>query len=133
MSTPPLKRILSVEDEADIREILRLALESVGGFRVAMCSSGAEALQTAARFRPDLVLLDVRLPDMDGPLILKALRRLPETADTPVIFLTAKLGARDLERYRNLGALDIVTKPFDPMQLPGEILHVWRRHHGEPY
>ncbi len=128
---PALRRILSVDDEADIREILTLTLESVGGFQVAVCGSGAEAIETAPGFAPDLILLDVRMPEMDGPMTLQALRRLPQTAHTPVIFLTAKVGLDDIERYRSLGALDIIVKPFDPMRIPQQILEAWRRHQGQ--
>jgi CheY-like chemotaxis protein len=126
-----LRRILSVDDEADIREILALALEVVGGFQVALCGSGTEAIEMAPGFAPDLILLDVRMPDMDGPMTLQALRRLPQTAHTPVIFLTAKVGMDDIDRYRRLGALDVIVKPFDPMRIPDQILGAWRRYHEQ--
>ncbi len=126
---PTLSRILSVDDEADIREVLGMALREVGGFEVVMCGSGAEAIEQVPVFRPDLILLDARMPQMDGPLTLEALRRLPHTATTPVIFLTAKVGIDDLERYGRLGAVGIVTKPFDPMLISEQITRTWRRYH----
>ncbi len=90
----PLCRILYVEDEPDIRAIAQMALEAVGGFSVIGCASGSEALSAAATAQADLLLLlDVMMPGMDGPDTLKALRALPATANTPVIFMTAKVGA----------------------------------------
>lgn len=129
MSRPPLSRILYVEDEADIREIVQLALSSVGGFQVEPCASGPEALEKAAGFKPDLILLDVMMPEMDGPRTLHELRQLPDTIDTPVIFMTAKVQSQDLAHYRRLGALDVILKPFDPMMLSGDIDRIWSEHH----
>ena len=82
-----LKKILHVEDEPDIREIALLALETVGGFSVESCGSGDEALEKAPGFMPDLFLMDIMMPGMDGPATLVELRKMPEFADTPVIFI----------------------------------------------
>jgi len=123
-----LARILYVEDEPDIREIVRLSLENVGKFTVAVCDSGKAAIEVAPSFKPDLVLLDIMMPDMDGTRTLQALRALPQTARTPVIFFTAKVQPGDLEQYRQLGALDVIFKPFDPMRLPADIKRIWARH-----
>jgi len=125
-----LTRILCVEDEPDIRAVARLALESVGGFTVAVCSSGQEAIDTLASFKPDLVLLDVMMPGMDGPSTLEALRRLPAGGDVPVIFMTAKVQPKELEHYRQLGAWDAIPKPFDPMTLSNAIRDIWNSHHA---
>jgi two-component system OmpR family response regulator len=121
-------RILYVEDEADIRTVAKMALEAVGGFEVIECASGSEALAAAPVARADLILLDVMMPEMDGPTTLRALRAMPETAATPVIFMTAKVQAAEIAQYRSLGALDVIPKPFDPMQVSEEILRIWRRH-----
>src|SRR5438128_2029593 len=118
MATLPLKRILIIEDEPDIQAVAQLALELVGGFTVAVCGSCREALATAPAFAADLILLDVMMPGMDGPTTLKALRAIPSTAATPVIFMTAKVQPQEVERYKELGALDVIPKPFDPMSLP---------------
>lgn len=130
--TRQLSRILYVEDEPDIREIVRLSLETVGRFTVAVCDSGTAAIQVAPSFRPDLVLLDVMMPDMDGTSTLQALRALPQTAETPVIFFTAKVQPGDLEHYRRSGALDVIFKPFDPMRLPTDIKRIWAQHFERP-
>ena len=130
MPAPPLTRILMVEDEPDIRMIARLALENVGGFTVRVASSGADALKEAPGFAPDLILLDVMMPGMDGPTTLKALRATPALAATPVVFVTAKVQPAEVAHYRSMGALDVIAKPFDPMTLAETIRQVWAEHHG---
>ncbi len=120
-----LRKILYIEDEADIQTIAKIALESVGGFEVLVCGSGAEAIHQAPEFGPDLILLDVMMPGMDGPDTLEALHRLPETKDTPAVFLTAKALPSEVERYKELGALDIIAKPFDPMKLADQVKEIW--------
>ncbi|MBA2964400.1 MULTISPECIES: response regulator [Ramlibacter] len=125
--TPPLQRVLYVEDDADIRTIAVLALETVGGLQLRACASGAEALEAAAGFAPDLLLLDVMMPGMDGPTTLQRLRELPGTARTPVVFMTAKMQASEIEHYLSLGALGVITKPFDPMALAVQVQDLWRQ------
>ena len=120
-----------VEDEADIQTIAKLALESVGGFTVEICSSGLEAIQTAPTVAPDLILLDVMMPGMDGLETFKALREIPELADTPVIFMTAKVQPHEVAQYKETGVLDVVAKPFDPMTLSDTITSIWEQHRGE--
>ncbi|MCH7539004.1 MAG: response regulator [Proteobacteria bacterium] len=127
MTTPPLTRILYVEDEPDIQAIARLALETIGGFTVEICSSGSAAIEAAPRFAPDLILLDVMMPGMDGIDTLKALREIPQTVTTPVIFMTAKVQKQEIERYKELGAVDVIPKPFDPMTLAAVIKDIWQR------
>ncbi len=128
-----LRRILLVEDELDIQMVARLALEDIGGFEVETCGSGFEALEIAPRFRPELILLDVMMPAPDGPATLKALERNPETASIPVVFVTAKAQSHEVEEYLQLGAVDVIVKPFDPMTLADRIREIWRRHHqGRP-
>src|SRR6476660_364536 len=112
---PALRTILVVEDEPDIRTIVKAALEMVGGMKVRACESGAEALAAVAEFKPQMVLLDVMMPDMDGPGVLARLRENPGTAAIPVVFLTAKAAPSEIQRLRALGAADVLTKPFDPM------------------
>ncbi|HEY8605991.1 MAG TPA: response regulator [Noviherbaspirillum sp.] len=128
MKRPPLNDILYVEDDPDIRTIAQLALETVGGFRLRICSSGSEALDAVDQgYRPDLVLLDVMMPGMDGPTTLAALRGLPATAETPAVFMTAKVQAGEIASYRSLGALGVVAKPFDPMQLAQQVRALWEQ------
>ena len=120
-----LQRILYVEDEPDIRAVAQMALEAVGGFTVIACASGQAALQAAPEARADLLLLDVMMPGMDGPSTLKALRAMPATAGTPVIFMTAKVQTAEVALYKGLGALEVIPKPFDPMELSAQIRQIW--------
>jgi two-component system, OmpR family, response regulator len=122
-----LKRILYVEDESDIRTVTAMALEAVGGFTVISCDSGKEALATAPDANADLILLDVMMPGMDGLATLSALRGLSQTADTPVIFMTAKVQASEIQHYMRLGATDVIAKPFDPMMLSAQIGEIWQK------
>jgi CheY-like chemotaxis protein len=128
MTDNALSRILHVDDEPDIREVARLALEEVGGFTVESCSSGAQAIKKAPTFSPDVILLDVMMPSMSGPEVLKALRALPETSEIPVIFMTAKVQAREIEALTELGAIGVIEKPFDPMMMSGQVTQIWDRH-----
>jgi two-component system, OmpR family, response regulator len=123
--TKPLNRILYVEDEPDIRMVAQMALQAVGGFTVIACASGQEALDAAPGAGADLLLLDVMMPGMDGPTTLKGLRGLPATATTPVIFMTAKVQAAEVAVYKGLGALEVIPKPFDPMELSTQIQRIW--------
>jgi len=112
--------VLYIEDEADIREVAEFALEDEG-FVLTPCVSGQEALDKAEALTPDLILLDVMMPGMDGPTTLSRLRELPQLADTPAIFMTAKVQASEVGQYMAMGALGVISKPFDPMTLADEI------------
>lgn len=120
-----LKKILYVEDEKDIQAIARMALEMVGKFTVRACSSGAEALAAIAEFKPDLILLDVMMPDMDGPTTLARLREHPSGAGIPAVFMTAKVQAHEIENLKQAGAAEVIAKPFDPMTLSDSIRRIW--------
>ena len=125
-----LKKILYVEDEADIQKIAKLALETVGGFEVMICGSGAEALEKAPAFALDILLLDVMMPGMDGPDTLVELMKIETLKDTPSIFLTAKALPDEGTRYRDLGALGVIPKPFDPMALADKVKEIWKNRNG---
>jgi two-component system OmpR family response regulator len=124
---PPatLKRLLLVEDDPDIRNLVSLALGDVAGYTIKACTSASQALDAAPSFRPDLILLDVMMPGADGLAALKGLRRLDATRDTPVVFMTAMAQSDDLARYRKLGCLGVIAKPFDPMALAGTLEALW--------
>jgi len=122
-----LQKILYVEDEPDIREVAQLALAAVGGFQMEVCASGEEALARVEAFAPDLILLDVMMPGMDGPTTLSRLRERAELADIPVIFMTAKVQPQEVAQFRSLGAIDVIPKPFDPMHLAEQVREIWRR------
>lgn len=112
----PLK-IMYVDDEDDIREIAVLALEFDPDFSVKSCASGSEAVAIAADWLPDLILLDVMMPGMDGPETLECLKQAAETASIPVIFTTARTQPEDIDRFMSLGAAGVISKPFDPLSL----------------
>jgi len=112
-------RILYVEDEDDIRQVAIYALED--DFVIEPCSSGQEALDKAAVFKPDLVLLDVMMPSMDGPTTLEELKKITGMETVPVVFLTAKVQAGEIDELKAFGAVDVIAKPFDPMTLGDQI------------
>ena len=126
----PLQTILLVEDDPDIQEIARLSLESFGGFTVELCSTGREAVERAPGLAPDLILLDVMMPGMDGAETLAALRTLPALSATPVVFMSAKARAEEVRRFKDLGAVDVITKPFDAVALPDRVRAIWEGLHG---
>lgn len=122
-------KILFADDEADIRTIVQIALEDIGGFTVDFCASGAETLNKAKKFFPDLIILDMMMPDMDGITTLKALYADKQLAKIPVIFMTAKIQHHEIEQYRKLGAIGVIAKPFDPIKLAAEIRQIWNENH----
>ncbi len=117
-------KILLVDDEADIRKIAKLSLEAVGKHQTVMASTAAEGLALAASEQPDLIIMDVMMPEMDGVTALAALRRDPATAHIPVIFMTAKVQRFETNEYVGLGAVGVICKPFEPMSLPAEIKRI---------
>jgi CheY-like chemotaxis protein len=114
-------RVLHVDNEPDIREIVQLSLGVDPDLTVRSCPSGGDALAAAAVWSPDLILLDVMMPLMDGPTTLTHLRQSPRTADIPVVFMTARAQPRELEHFVSLGAEGVIAKPFDPMTLAAAV------------
>jgi two-component system, OmpR family, response regulator len=116
-------RVLYVDDEADIREITVMSLGLDAEIETRAAESGAEALELLARgdWQPDLIILDVMMPGMDGPTTLAKLRTFSATAETPVIFMTARAQAFERDRLMKLGALGVIPKPFDPMGLARQL------------
>ena len=116
-------RILHVDDEPDIREIVGLSLGLNPDFQVRACESGAQAIDAASEWSPELILLDVMMPHMDGPTTLSQLRKNPKTSAIPVLFMTARAQAREIEQFIALGAQGVISKPFEPMTLADEVSH----------
>jgi len=123
-------KILLVDDEEDIRKIGRLSLEAVGKFQAVFASSGVEALKVAWDERPDLILMDVMMPEMDGPTVVAKLQLIPELQAIPVVFMTARVQRAEIDHYLALGAIGVIPKPFDPMALPGQIRQILASHRG---
>ncbi|HEY0160621.1 MAG TPA: response regulator [Thermoanaerobaculia bacterium] len=114
-------KILVIDDEEDVRYIVRISLGRLGGMTVLEAADGAEGLELAKRERPAYILLDMMMPGMGGASVFHALRAAPETANIPVVFLTAATRAYDVERMKDLGAKGVISKPFDPLRLGEEI------------
>ncbi len=125
----PLRRILCVDDEDDILEVVRLCLEMLGGFEVFCCQGGREAVEKISAIRPDLVLLDVMMPGMDGPATLLELQKSSVDRTVPVVFMTARIRSTEAEEYMQLGASGVVAKPFDPAMLASDIARIWANLH----
>lgn len=125
-----LARVLYIEDEPDIQEIASMALKMVGGLSVKICSSGEEALTEVEAFAPDIILLDVMMPNMDGISTLAELRKIPALSSTPIVFMTAKIQPNEIENYITLGALGAIAKPFDPMTLTDQVRAFWNQRHN---
>jgi CheY-like chemotaxis protein len=115
------KRILIIDDEDDIREVAELTLEVVGGWEVSTASSGTQGLAKAAAEQPDVILLDIMMPEMDGVATLQKLRANPATQHIPVIFLSAKTHLVDWHRFTELGVRAAIAKPFNPMTLAAQV------------
>uniref|UniRef100_A0A486XNY2 Two-component response regulator n=1 Tax=Rheinheimera sp. BAL341 TaxID=1708203 RepID=A0A486XNY2_9GAMM len=117
-----LERVLHVEDDESIRMVAEIALTDVAGFTLLSCEGGKAALAQVEAFSPQLILLDVMMPEMDGLQTLAALRQLPGIVKVPVVFMTAKIQQAEKQRYLDAGAIGIIEKPFEPMEL-GEMLN----------
>jgi CheY-like chemotaxis protein len=121
------KHILLVDDEQDIREVIALSLQAIGGWRVSSAADGSSAILMARAEQPDAILLDVMMPGLDGPATVRRLREEPRTRDIPVILLTAKTQGADRRRYAQLGVAGTLSKPFDPLTLTEQIATILGR------
>lgn len=120
-----LKTVLYVDDEPDIREVVQMSLGLVESLDIHVCESGMQALEVLPGLKADLVLLDVMMPGMDGPTTLTQLRATPELAHLPVVFVTAKAMPQEVARFKEMGAVAVIAKPFDPMQLGRQVVAIW--------
>lgn len=125
-----LRRVMCVEDDPDIRMLLEFSLTTVGGYEVCLCPGGQSALAQAPIFRPELVLLDVMMPDLSGPQTLAALRQQPGMQGIPVVFMTAKALPNEVEDLLQYGATGVIVKPFDLATLPQDLLIYWEHGRG---
>ena len=120
-----LRRIMHIEDDPDIREITRMSLELVGGFDVIQFEGGDIALENLPDDAPDMILLDVMMPGMDGIETYARLREIDAYKDVPIIYVTAKTSKSDFKHLKENGALDVIIKPFEPMELPDQLRAIW--------
>ncbi len=114
-------KVLIIDDEEDIRSVASMSLGILGGIEVVEADSGAAGVEKAAAEKPDVILLDAMMPEMDGPATLRALRENPETAPIPVVFLTAKAIRAELDKLKDMGVAGVLTKPFDPTTLASQV------------
>lgn len=119
-----------VDDDPDILSIARIALETMGGFAVDTCSCGHEAVNRVAVFKPDMILLDAMMPEMSGPETIQALIAQYGEQLPPVVFFTGRVQAEDVATFKQLGAVGVVEKPFDPVSLAGKVQDIWARNCG---
>lgn len=126
-----LKRIAHVDDDDSIRAIVKIALERIGKFELLSCASGAEALDKVPGFAPDMILLDVMMPGMDGPATLLQLQQKMNLEGVAVVFMTAKVQTAEMEHYKKIGACNVIIKPFDAMQLSQQLRSYWTQFHDE--
>jgi CheY-like chemotaxis protein len=126
----PLQRILHIEDVPSIQVVTRIALEKLGGFEVLSCATGQEALEQVQRFAPDLILLDVMLPQMGGMELLRQLSQMIDLQQTPVVLLTGQPEEpADADELQQLGVRKVLQKPFDPLQLANQLEDIWNAEH----
>lgn len=129
MTNVELHKIMLVEDEEDIRTVAKFALELNGKFTVKYCNSGQEAINSVKAFSPDLIVLDVMMPEMDGIETFQALRQMRDLDHIPVVFMTAKAQSDEVAQYRKLGVTDVIIKPFDAMTLSDTLNAIWGKYH----
>ncbi|HEX7055285.1 MAG TPA: response regulator [Burkholderiales bacterium] len=127
MPERPLEKICYVEDDEDIQRIVRMSLERVGKMQVEIVTDPLAAIGVMAAFKPDLVMLDWMMPGMDGPTLYREMKKHPEVAALPVVFITAKAAQRDLDELKTLGAAGTISKPFSPKDLPDQLRAIWKK------
>jgi len=128
---PTLERVMVVEDDPDIRDILDMSLGTMGGFTLSLHAEAHSAIDAVADFAPQLIVLDVMLPDMSGPEALPFLKQRLHDKPAVVVFLTATAGTGVREEFMAKGAQVVMFKPFDPVTLPGLLEGVWTQHQTE--
>jgi two-component system OmpR family response regulator len=127
MSTRDFQSVLYVDDDADICSVVQATLRIVPGLNVQTADSGQQAIDLAYELRPDLVLMDVMMPGLDGPSTLKLMRQSVLLADIPVIFMTAKVLPAEISQFLQFGAIGVIVKPFDPLKLYADLVALWHK------
>lgn len=128
MESKKLSKILIVDDDEDILIISKIAIKAIPDVTIFCASSGEDGVKMALEKSPDLILLDIMMPVMDGIATLKAMRLIPSTAKIPVVFFTARVNPKGVEEYLKLGAIDVIIKPFDPLELPNILCDIWDKY-----
>lgn len=128
MAIKELKKIIVTDDDEDILQITQVTLEIMQDVQIKYCHSGQETIQEALRFQPDLIILDVMMPDMDGLATLQVMHMMPALAQIPVVFMTARARKEEVEDYKKRGVIDVIIKPFDPLTLEETIRTIWQNY-----
>jgi two-component system, OmpR family, response regulator len=126
--TKALKKILYAEDDESLHKIAKVIIERIGGYELHICSDGQEAVEAVRDFRPDLIILDVMMPRMDGITAYGEMQAIPEARNVPVVFMTARIQPNEVAAYRQLGVTKVIAKPFDPIALPEILEEIWLEH-----
>lgn len=122
-----LKKILYAEDEPDVQIIVEMIIQSMSDYEIKICSNGRELLECVENYDPDLILLDVMMPEMDGPTTFKNLQLNEKTKKIPIIFMTAKAQTHEVKLFKETGVIGVITKPFDPVMLCSNITEIWEQ------
>ena len=125
MPANPMQRVLFVDDDEVVQHLVQLSLERIGGLTVELVNDGAKAIDAAVRFKPDMIVLDWFMPQMDGTVLFKKLREVPGLAAVPVVFLTVKAHWRTRDELLELGAAGVITKPFSATTLADQLKAIW--------
>jgi len=120
-----LKKILYAEDEPDVQTVVGMVIDAMSDYEIKICDNGKILLDCVDDYKPDLILLDVMMPEMDGPTTFKNLQANEQTKDIPVIFMTAKAQIHEVQLFQETGVIGVITKPFDPVTLCTEIQKIW--------
>lgn len=127
-----LQRVMHVEDDESIRAVAEIALVDVAGFELLSCEGGYSALEQVEAFAPQLILLDVMMPQMDGLQTFAALKQIPSLTKVPVVFMTAKIQQSEKQQYLDAGAIAVIDKPFDPMLLGETLIELYAEYLSNP-
>lgn len=123
-----LKKIIYAEDEKDIQTIVQMVIDSISNYEIKFCDNGVELLEQYEEYAPDLIMLDVMMPELDGISTFNELKKLDKAKDIPVILITAKAQTHEVEEYLQQGLIGVITKPFDPMTICDTIQNIWEKH-----
>lgn len=125
-----LKKILYAEDEPDVQTIVELTIKSMSNYEIKICENGRKLLECVEEYNPDLILLDVMMPEMDGITTFKKLKDSQSTKDIPVVFVTAKAQVHEVGKFKEMGSWGVITKPFKVMNLCNDIQEIWDHNNG---
>lgn len=126
-----LKKILYAEDDLDVQTVVELTVQTMSAYDLKICDNGKKLLECVEEYNPDLIILDVMMPEMDGMTTFKNLKQNAKTKNIPVIFMTAKAQVHEIESFNEMGVIGVIIKPFDPVSLCDEINNIWEKSNGQ--